>query len=394
MAKETLFENGIFDNAEDLLIDDEGNVIKDTTEKETTNKESDLDSDEILIDDFGNIITLDEDGKEILNPDSDEKEEDSEDDDSEKDKEKDKNKSKSGNTGDPDSTIDFTSTFAPFAKVLKEEGILPDLEITEETELNAEFFVKAVKEQVAKNEFKDLNEDAKNVLKIIRSGGDITSYLETYKKGQDADTNFAVISEDNAEAFLKEYWSARGLKDTEIDKIVDVAVINGKVLEEAKSLETAYKELLTEDKKKKVESTEAARKANQDSLAEESTKYRSLINSKDEIIKGAKLDQSVKDQIFKLGTQAVTTKAGEKVTAIQKAFIEEPLETEAKLNYLYIVTNGFKDMGNLSYSKTAKTTALKDLDAAIQQDKESSKSGTSKKDNNSNKPSITSASFS
>jgi len=394
MAKETLFENGIFDNAEDLLIDDEGNVIEDTTEKETTNKESDLDSDEILIDDFGNIITLDEDGKEILNPDSDEKEEDSEDDDSEKDKEKDKNKSKSGNTGDPDSTIDFTSTFAPFAKVLKEEGILPDLEITEETELNAEFFVKAVKEQVAKNEFKDLNEDAKNVLKIIRSGGDITSYLETYKKGQDADTNFAVISEDNAEAFLKEYWSARGLKDTEIDKIVDVAVINGKVLEEAKSLETAYKELLTEDKKKKVESTEAARKANQDSLAEESTKYRSLINSKDEIIKGAKLDQSVKDQIFKLGTQAVTTKAGEKVTAIQKAFIEEPLETEAKLNYLYIVTNGFKDMGNLSYSKTAKTTALKDLDAAIQQDKESSKSGTSKKDNNSNKPSITSASFS
>ena len=394
MAKDTLFENGILDNDEGLLVDDEGNVIEDTSEEKEKDKKTDIPSDvdpnEILVDDFGNVITLDEDGNEIPNPDLDD-EDDSEED---KDEDKDKEKTKSGTKGHPDSTIDSTSTFAPFAKVLKEEGILPDLEITEDTELNAEFFVKAVKEQVAKNEFKDLNEDAQNVLKIIRSGGDITSYLETYKKGQDADTNFAVISEDNAEAFLKEYWSARGLKDTEIDKIVDVAVINGKALEEAKSLETAYKELLTADKKKKVESTEAARKANQDSIAEQTTKYQALVNSKDEIIKGAKLDQSVKDQMFKLGTQAVLTKSGEKVTAIQKAFIEEPLETESKLNYLYIITNGFKDMGNLSYSKTAKTSALKDLDAAIKQEKETSKSGSSKKDNNSNKPSIISSNFS
>ena len=75
MAKDTLFENGILDNDEGLLVDDEGNVIEDTSEEKEKDKKtdisSDLDPNEILVDDFGNVITLDEDGNEIPNPDLD-----------------------------------------------------------------------------------------------------------------------------------------------------------------------------------------------------------------------------------------------------------------------------------------------------------------------------------
>lgn len=385
MAKEQLFDNGILD--ETISLDEEGNVIENTNgTQEDTNIPPVIAEGNIEIDDQGNVVEYDDDGKAIVPPAVETPDKSTED------------KSKSGTTGDPSSNNDDStnSAFAPFAKVLKEEGILPGLEITEETVYDAEFLRKSIDEQVKKNEFKDLNQDQKNVIDIMRANGDVSAYLEGYQKQRQTSADFSEITEDNAEAFLKEYWAARGLKQNEVDKVVDVAVINGKALEEAKSLEPDYKQHLEQNKTKQVENAKAQRDQEDLDSKAQTTQYKEYIDSIPEFIKGAKMEQSVKDEIYKLGTQAEITPEsnGNKVTALQQAFLEDPIGTEAKLNYLYFVTGKLKNMDNLSYSKTAGSSALKELDEAIEQDRATGNSGSSKPDNNKNKSSITSAKFS
>jgi hypothetical protein len=82
---------------------------------------------------------------------------------------------------------------------------------------------------------------------------------------------------------------------------------------------------------------------------------------------------------------------------MQKFISDDPIKAEAKLNYLYLITDGFDDdkMKNLTYSKAAKSSAIKELERQLEQEKNLSKGASSPKTGNKNnkKPSILDANF-
>lgn len=373
MAKEQLFDD-------DILLDNEGNVIENGNENEN-DEPTDIDTDDLMVDEKGNV--LGKDGKPIEEPSEEDDKED------EGDNEKDKDK-KSGNE-DPASTEDRTTdTLPPFAKALKEAGVLPDFDINEEG-VTAEALIEAVREQVKKNELSDLDDNQRELLGIIRSGGDVSKYLDYYQKGVQAKEQFKEITNDNAEAFTREYFTMKGLSQEEIDDIIDDRVINGTLLEKAKRDKEPYNKLLEDKRKEELTRTEQQKLKEQKEIEENLGAYKKIIDSADEFIKGTKLTQAQKEKIYDLGTKPVTTKDGQPMTALQKAMVDDPLGMEAKLNYLYLVTDGFKKMDNLSYSKTSKTTAIQELEEKLEQERNRGKGLSSPKNKTNNKPSILSA---
>lgn len=367
-------ENKLFDDS--IFIDNEGNVIEQTEQIEQVDqKQIEIEEGEILLNAEGQVI--DNEGKVIDKHVSTEASDNTE------------------NQEDPASTnSNKNSTLPPFAKSLKEAGILPDFELEEGQELTAETLVEAVREQIKKSEYSDLTEEQRDILEIMRSGGDVQEYLKYHQKEETVQKQFDVITDANAEEFTKKYYKLKGLSDEEITDIIDERVINGTLKERAENLKPSYNKILKEEKKKQVELSKQREAQIQKEIEQNLNNFKELINTTDELIKGHKLTQSVKDKVYDLGTKPVETKNGEPVTALQKAYQEDPLGTEFKLNYLYLITDGFTKMENLSSSKSSKSTALQELNERLEQERRMSGGmRSSASNNNNNKPSILDAKF-
>jgi hypothetical protein len=166
-------------------------------------------------------------------------------------------KDKSGESTANDSDKDSTNTLSPFAQTLKEEGVLPDLNLKDEDgndiELTGEVLINAVKEQIKKSEFADLNQDQKNILEIIRSGGDVSSYLNLHKKQIDSSEKYSEINDENAEEFAREYFAMKGLSKEEIDDNIDDMTINNTLVDRMKKYKPNYDKAVEDNKKASVE---------------------------------------------------------------------------------------------------------------------------------------------
>jgi hypothetical protein len=86
-----------------------------------------------------------------------------------------------------------------------------------------------------------------------------------------------------------------------------------------------------------------------------------------------------------------TDKNGNPQTAFQKTYSEDPNKTEAILNYIHYLTDGFTKMENITYAKTSKSQALKDLNEKLIQEKNNVSKITSNNKNNNKQPNIYSA---
>lgn len=355
----------------EILIDDEGNVIEEGSASEKdTDKEKKLESNEYEVDDQGRL--LDENGKLIENTEED-----------------------TGDKNEPASASSTTNTLPPFAKALKEAGVLPDLEFENDEDYTAENLINAVRNQIKKSEFSDLNKEQKELLEIMRSGGDVGKYLEYHHTGTQAKERFKEITEDNAEDFTRQYYKLKGLSNEEIDDIIDERTINSSLKEKAEKLKDSYDSIIEQKKQEQVELSKQKQQELEQQAQETLQNYRKTIDSTDEFIKGHKLSKDIKDKIYELGTKPVSDKQGNQMTALQKFISDDPIQAEAKLNYLYLITDGFTKMDNITYSKTAKSTAVRELQERLEQEQQSRQGGSSPKlgGKNNKKPSILDAKF-
>lgn len=311
------------------------------------------------------------------------------------DKDKDDNKSVEGSKK---TNKDSTNTFIPFAQTLKEEGVLSDLSFKDEEgndieDITGEVLVNAIRNEIKKNEYADLNEDQKNILEITRNGGDVSKYLEVYQSEKNSEEQFQEITEDNAEAFTRELLKLEGTNPNRIEDIIDDRTINGTLLEKAKKEKNYFKELINKNKQKEVEVSKQQSQVQKEAQEKQLNEFKELVEKTETIIKGETLNKTTREKIFNLATQSAgVDKNGNPITAFQKSYMENPNDMEIKLNYLYAVTDGFTKMENLSRSDKAKTKAIQDLDKKLQQERNNMVGKTSTgKTNNNNKPDILSA---
>ena len=311
----------------------------------------------------------------------------------------DNNLDKSAKSTQSTSNKDSTDTLVPLAKALKEEGVLSDSSFKDaegnDIEITGELLVEAVRDQIKASEYADLNEDQKNLLELMRSNGDVKSYLELYQNKQNSEAQFAEITEDNAEEFTRSLLQLEGLSKERIEDIIDDRTINGTLVSKAKADKPNYDKLLENNKKAQVEAAKAQQKDQEKQRTENLKKFQDFVSSTESLIEGVNLTPAKREKLFKLSTEAVgTDQNGNPQTAFQKAYAEDPYKVEMVLNQILDLTDNFKNLKNLTYSKASKSKALDELNTKLAQEKagiQTNKFGSADNKNNDNKPNILSA---
>jgi hypothetical protein len=291
--------------------------------------------------------------------------EDDQDDDPDKvvdDKDKDPD---DGDEQDQDDDASSSNIYSSFASVLNEQGLLPSLDLENNTIDNIEGLTEAFKSELsnqAKNyivdkigaegyeslekgvslsEYQQYQDDT-NVLDSI-SDESLDDDIELAKKIILQDYNSQGISEDKALRFLKrsiEIGDDAVLEDAK-QSLESLKVVQSKKLDVLKQ----------ENASRLVEQQEQQEKIDND--------LKNSIYTKEEIIKGVVLNKSVQDKIYNSITKVVSTdpNTGILENQLMKDRRESPIEFDTKLYYLYELTNGFQDFSKLVTKSKSKASA-------------------------------------
>jgi hypothetical protein len=258
---------------------------------------------------------------------------------------------------------------ASLAQTLLEEGVLSSIDAEKVKEIkSAQDLIEVVKEQIRSSEFADLDENQKAYLEAIRAGvppNIVEQHVNNtliYNQITDED----IEGEPDLRAqLIKNEFLARGFSSEKADRLTKQSIDLGTDADDAKEALATLRAKDAADLKAK---TEAAAKSKKDAQDAEKTKLETLkttIQTKEEIVKGIKVNDQVKTKVFETLTKVVDhDEAGRPLNAVMKARKADPTDFDVKLAYIYHVTNGFTDFSKFGAVK--ETKAISTLEKHLQ----------------------------
>lgn len=251
------------------------------------------------------------------------------------------------------------------AAVLKEQGLLSTTENSSITD--ADELVSAFKEEIKKSEYADLSKEQREYLDAIRDG--VPS--EMYNQHRSEEVNLEKITTDDIESnaelrrrIIYQDLVNQGLSEDNAIKFTNRSVENGSDLEDAQGAlpnikaynkaqydkEVATIKQQTLDKQKEVEK---GKKALKDAIMDPETIFDSY-----------KPTANFKESVYKnMNTVVGYNDTGAPENALMKYRRENPVEFDAKLYYLFSLTNGFNDLNKFKESGTS--SAVNDLERTL-----------------------------
>lgn len=283
--------------------------------------------------------------------------------------EADDDKLKGGSSSD-DTKTQQASPFTPYARLVKDEGILPNFDV-DGWDGKPEGLIKAMQDEInlGIEAYKEsFDPRVKWLADNVEQGVPFESLLQVDKDRKTLESitpetlsNDQELQKNIVRAYYKE---TTRFSDDAIDKAIDRLQVSDELLNESKAFYEDLKEInaqkevnLREQAQKQAQATA---KAQQEQLAT----FKSNLYKIDEIVPGVKVHDNMKEKIFKGLTVAVDRdpNTGAPINAIQKAFMSNP-DLEAKVAYIWYATNGFKDFK--VFGSTGKKSAIKDFETAI-----------------------------
>jgi hypothetical protein len=263
-----------------------------------------------------------------------------------------------------------SSPLTLYAKLLVDEGILRNLNL-EEFDGTAESLTTAMSKEIdfGINSYKEqLPDELKKIIDYYEEGVPLMNLLEIQdRRVQYKSINDNQIAEDKnlAKAILKDYYKQTSqFSEEKIDKLIQRSDDLDELTDEAKS---SLKELITlQDEYERQELEDAKEfKLRQEKLRTESlNELKNKIDVRNEIIPGGVLTKDLKDKIYKnLTTPVVKDSNGNFLNAVGKYKLENPMEFDILLGYLYETTKGFKDWSVLN--KTGRKDAITQFENSV-----------------------------
>lgn len=268
-------------------------------------------------------------------------------------------------TDDGEESSSSPGIYSSLANVLQDQGILSSLD--PDTKINsAEDLINAFNTELEKREFADLTDDQKQYLTALRSGipaQDVQSHMSLMQELSSIDEG---LLEQNAELrveLIKEDFLRQGMSSERAEKLAKRSVEIGEDIQDAKEALNSLKVLEQKGYEAKIQAAKdkqaAEAKAFQDSL----DALKKTVTETKEIIPGFKINEKQKDMLFEQMTKPVGKMGNQLINAVQKARMDNPVDFEIKLNYLFQVTKGFTDFSSIV--KTAKSKAVEDLEKVV-----------------------------
>jgi hypothetical protein len=265
-----------------------------------------------------------------------------------------------------------SSPLTPYAKLLVDEGVLPNLDL-KEFDGTAESLKEAMIVEImgAVDMYKDslpariksfINnyEDGiplEKLLDIDRSEVQLDSITED-KLEEDVDLQKQVVSD-----YLKR---STKFSDKRIAKMIETMEDSGELEDEAKTSMVELKEILESEKTNEKKYVAEQQKLMEENRKKEITALHEKIRTTTEIVPGIKLNDKVKNNVLQSMTQPVGyDQTGRPVNRIVAARMENPVEFELRLHYLFEITKGFTDFSKLA--EKGRKDASKAFEAAVEE---------------------------
>lgn len=267
---------------------------------------------------------------------------------------------KSGdNDDDPSPNI-----FSSLAALLKEKELLssPDSEI--ETE---EDFVNAFRKQIESSEYADLTDKQKEYLQALREGipeEEVKQHLTNVEQLNSITED--VITEDAnlRQRLIYNDLLNKGFTEEKAAKHVQRSVQMEADLEDAKEALESIKQYNEAQFNKQKETLAQQKERKQKEEEQRNKRIKEKIKSTEEIIKGYKISDGVKEKIENNMFKIVNTNEdGVEENSLMKYARENKEDFDLKLYYLFTITNGFQDFSSIE--KTKNTKILSDLERAM-----------------------------
>ena len=269
---------------------------------------------------------------------------------------------------DQDNAEISSSPLIPYAKYLKEEGILPNLDI-DKFDGSIDGLRDGMYSEITNGieQYKSsLPESIKHLINHYEEGVPLSTILEldNQRLRYDSITEDDLDVEDVQKNLIREYLTettkfSQEKIEREITRLADL-----------QELENEAKDILPELKliQKNKEAAAVAEAARQNELAEQARlkeieTLKATIDSTSEIVPGVKVPELLKQKIYKnLTTPVAYLENGQPLNKLGAYRAKNPVQTEIVLNYIYEVTNEFKDWS--AFSKTAKRSVISDIENA------------------------------
>ena len=263
-----------------------------------------------------------------------------------------------------------SSPFTPYAKLLKEEGILPNLNM-EEFDGTADGLKTAMINEIveAVEMYKEtLPSRVKDLINNYEEGVPLEELLKIDKEEiQALSLDEEKIKEDvslQKETVRNYLKKTSKFSDKKIENQIQYYEDSGELEEEALTAAGELKELLKTEKTQVVEQAKQKEKDLQDKAKQDLANLNKRIQESTEIIPGLKLNDKIKSELVKsMTTPAGKDKNGNPVNRIVAARMENPMEFEIKLHYLFEITKGFTDFSKLV--EKGKKDSIKEFEEAI-----------------------------
>jgi hypothetical protein len=263
-----------------------------------------------------------------------------------------------------------SSPLTPYAQLLVDEGVLPNLDI-EKFDGTSDSLKEAMVTEImtAVDMYKDtLPPRVKDLINNYEEGIPFEKLLDIDK----IETEVSKITEEKLEEdvslqkkIVSDYLKrTTKFSDTKITKLVDGYEDAGELEDESKNSLTELKNLVETEKKKELQAVEQQRVAGEAQRKKDLISLQEKVKSTNEIIPGIKLNEKVKNNVFASMTTPVGyDQGGRPVNKIVAARMENPVEFEIKLHYLFEITKGFTDFTKLA--EKGKKDASKSFEAAV-----------------------------
>lgn len=352
---------------QDLFTEDDFNLFEDVMNSVEVEEEEIKNESDDVIDDVINEIKEDEDVAADITDNEDQEAEE------ENDEDVDIN-----NDDEDEDEDDNSSLFTPYAKLLVDNDILSTLDL-ETYDGSLEQLIEAQRKEVDYHVNKYKEELPIEVKKLV----------DGYERGIPFDEMLKISSdrirydnikddalEDNVDlqkSVTRDYLKkTTRFSDDRINKMIERLENNAELEEESKSNLIELRQLQDVEENEALERSRTEQEAYQKHQNKILTDLKTKIETTDEIIPGVKVNKIMKDKITKNLTVPVAyDENNQPVNKIGYYSRQNPIEFEVMLNYIFEATNQFKDWG--VFSKSGKSTALKELEAATRKLDTSSK---------------------
>lgn len=234
--------------------------------------------------------------------------------------------------------------YSSLATHLRDTGVLPSLDLEKHKIESTEDLQKAIKAEIDNS----IEENVRQYNEAMKRGEPQDEYVVYSKQKEYLDSITDEVLSDTSEKSIQVRFNLigqdflnRGYSKEEATKFANRSISLGEDIEDAKSALAKIKEHTTNDYNSKV-------KAKLDLEKENTEKITKFVRNTDEIIKGLKINQTTKDNLIKQMTTSVgVDKDGKPLTKYGEALSKDPVKMKTITEYLFLLSNGFKDFSKM-----------------------------------------------